>query len=67
MFQKNSDKREVAGLQEAKRILEAALQAAPAAQAAFNLVLCAFATGEAAATRQAFSILVQVRSFFKGW
>ena len=46
--------------QEASHALEAALQLAPSTQTAFNLVLCAFATGDAERTRRAFSILVQV-------
>lgn len=47
-------------LQEAAQMLEASLALAPQAQAAYNLVICAFATGDAHAMRRAFSILVQV-------
>ena len=41
-------------------MLEASLALVPQAQAAYNLVICAFATGEAQAMQRAFSILVQV-------
>lgn len=47
-------------MQEAARSLEAALEVRPGVEAAFNLVLCAFAGGDPDSTRRAYTFLLQV-------
>ena len=47
------------GAQEAAHGLEAALEVRPSVEAAFDLVLCAFAGGDPEVTRRAFAFLLQ--------